>query len=51
MGSEEGFTKYRSYRSANIARVVKSIRLNWAGHVTRMEKGRSAFNILTGKST
>ena len=23
----------------------------WAGHVTRMEKGRSSFNILTGKPT
>ena len=23
----------------------------WAGHVARMEEGRSAFKILTGKST
>ena len=25
--------------------------MRWAGHVARMEKGRSAFKILTGKST
>ena len=30
-------------------RVIKSRRLRWAGHVTRMEVGRSAFKILTGK--
>ena len=34
-----------------IVRVVKSIRLRWAGHVARMEEGRSAFKILTGKPT
>ena len=26
-------------------------RLRWAGHVARMEKGRSAFKILAGKPT
>ena len=26
-------------------------RLRWAGHVARMEEGRSAFKILKGKST
>ena len=31
--------------------MIKSRRLRWAGHVARMEKGRSAFNILTGKPT
>ena len=36
------------YRSPNIARVIKARRLRWAGHVARMEEGRSAFNILTG---
>ena len=35
----------------NIVRVIKSTRLRCAGHVTRMEKGRNAFKILTGKST
>ena len=39
------------YRSPNIVRVIKSRRLRWAGHVVRMEKGRSAFKNLTGKPT
>ena len=39
------------YRSPNIVRVIKSRRLRWAGHVDRMEEGRSAFKILTGKPT
>ena len=38
-------------RSPNIVRVIKSRRLRWAGHVSRMEEGRSAFKILTGKPT
>ena len=29
--------------------MIKSIRLRWAGHVARMEKGRSDFKILTDK--
>ena len=29
-------------------RVIKSRILKWAGHVTRMKEGRSAFKILTG---
>ena len=33
------------YRSPDI----KSRRLRWAWHVARMEEGRSAFKILTGK--
>ena len=37
------------YRSPNIVRVIKSTRLRWAGHVARVEEGRSAFKILTGK--
>ena len=39
------------YRSSNIVRVIKSRRLRWAGHVARMEEGRSVFKILTGKPT
>jgi len=39
------------YRSPNIVRVIKSRRLRWAGHVVRMEEGRSTFKILTGKPT
>ena len=36
------------YRSPNIIRVIKSIRLRWVDHAARMEEGRSAFKILTG---
>ena len=39
------------YHPPNIVRVIKSRRLRWAGNVARMEKGRSAFKILTGKPT
>ena len=39
------------YRSPNIVRVIKSRKLRWARHVARMEEGRSAFKILTGKPT
>ena len=47
-----GVSEYHSlYRSPNMFRVIKSRRLRWAGHVVRMEEGRSAFNILTGKPT
>ena len=33
------------YRSPNIVRLIKSRRLRWAGHIARMEEGRSAFLI------
>ena len=36
------------YRSHNIVRVIRSRRFRWAGHVARMEEGRSAFKILRG---
>ena len=49
MGSGEEL--HSLYRSPNIVRVIKSIRLRWAAHVARMEEGRSAFKILTGKPT
>ena len=39
------------YRSPNVVREIKFSRLRWAGHVARMEEGRSAFKILTGKPT
>ena len=42
---------HRLYSSPNIIWVIKSTRLRWAGHVARMEEGRSAFKILTGKPT
>ena len=42
---------HRLYRSPDIVSEIKSRRLRWAGHVARMEKGRSTFKILTGKPT
>ena len=39
------------YCSPNTVRVIKSRRLRWADHVVRMEEGRSAFKISTGKAT
>ena len=38
------------YRSPIIVRVIKSRILRWTGHVARIEEGRSAFDILTGKT-
>ena len=37
------------YRLFNIVRVIKSRRLRWAVDVARMEEGRNAFKMLTGK--
>jgi hypothetical protein len=34
-----------------IIRMIMPRGLIWAGHVVRMEEGRSAFNILTGTTT
>ena len=31
--------------------MIKSRRLRWAGNVARMEEGKNAFKILTGKPT
>ena len=39
------------YRSPNIVRVIKYGRMRWTGYVARMEEGRNAFKILTGKPT
>ena len=37
------------YRAPNKARVIKSRRFRWVGHVARMEEGRRALKILTSK--
>jgi len=37
------------YSSTNIARVIKSRRMRWAGHVARMGKGRGVYGVLVGK--
>ena len=39
------------YVSPHMVRVIKSRRLRLAGHLARMEEGRSAFRILAGKPT
>ena len=31
--------------------MIKSRRLRWAGQLARMEEGRSAFKLITGKTT
>jgi hypothetical protein len=36
------------YASPNIIRVIKSRRMRWAGHVTRMGEIRNAYVILVG---
>jgi hypothetical protein len=38
------------YSSPNIVRVIKSRRMGWAGHVARMEEGRSVYRVLVGRS-
>jgi hypothetical protein len=35
--------------SPNIVRVIKSMRMRWAGHVARMEEGRGVYRVLVGK--
>ena len=37
------------YSSPNIARVIKSRRMRWAGHVARMVEERGVYRVLVGK--
>jgi len=37
------------YCSPNIVRVIKSRRMRWAGHVTRMGEERGVYRVLVGK--
>ena len=37
------------YSSPNIVRVIKSIRMRWAGHVARMGEERGVYGVLVGK--
>jgi hypothetical protein len=37
------------YSSPNIVRVIKSRRMRWAGHVTRMGEGRGVYRVLIGR--
>jgi hypothetical protein len=38
------------YSSPSIIRMIKSRRMRWAGHITRMGEKRNACKILAGKS-
>jgi hypothetical protein len=37
------------YSSPSIIRIIKSRRMRWAGHVTRMGEKRNEYRILVGK--
>jgi hypothetical protein len=37
------------YSSSSIIRIIKSRRMRWAGHVTRMGEKRNAYRLLVGK--
>jgi hypothetical protein len=37
------------YSSPSIIRIIKSRRMRWAGHVTRMGEKRNAYRLLVGK--
>ena len=37
------------YSSPNIVRVIKSIRMRWAGHVAHMGEDRGVYRVLVGK--
>jgi hypothetical protein len=37
------------YSSPSIIRIIKSRRMRWAGHVTRMRKKRNSDGLLVGK--
>jgi hypothetical protein len=40
---------HRLHSSPNIVRVIKSRRIKWAGHVTRMGEGRGVYRVLVGR--
>jgi hypothetical protein len=37
------------YSSPSIIRIIKSMRMGWAGHVARMGEKRNAYRVLVGK--
>jgi hypothetical protein len=37
------------YSSPDIIRKIKSRRMKWVGHVTRMGEGRNVYSVLVGK--
>jgi hypothetical protein len=38
------------YSSPNTVRVIKSRRMRWTGHVTRMGEGKVVYRVLAGRS-
>jgi hypothetical protein len=38
------------YPSASVIKMIKSRRMVWAGHVTRMREKRNTYRLLVGKS-
>jgi hypothetical protein len=40
---------YNLYSSPNFVRVIKSMRMRWAGHVARMGEGRGVYRVLVGR--
>jgi hypothetical protein len=55
MDEDESWRKFHNdklhslYSSPNIARVIKSRRVRWAGYVTRMGEGRGVYKVLVGR--
>jgi hypothetical protein len=43
------YEEFHNFASPNIARVIKSRRMRWAGHVALMREMRNAYSILVGK--
>ena len=43
------FDLHELYCSPNIARVIKSRKIKWAGHVARMGDRRVVYRVLVGK--
>jgi hypothetical protein len=54
-GVMEGWRKLHNealhnlYSSSSIIRIIKSRRMKWAGHVTRMGEKRNKYKLLVGK--
>jgi hypothetical protein len=38
------------YSSPNIVRVIKSRKMRWVGHMSRMGEGRGVYRVLVGRS-
>ena len=45
------FLETKWFTTHDLQSIVRVRKLRWAGHVARMEEGRSAFKVLTSKPT